>query len=204
VEHEFTFVTDDYEGNDVYFFIDWGDGTHDDWFGPFSSGEEATASHIWYAKDNYGITAKAKDTHDDEGDWSDPYWMRIGNEAPYAPDIDGTTNGNIGEEYDYMFNATDPEGDDICYFIDWGDGETEWTNLSASGTQVIVGHTWTKEDIYIIKAKAKDVFGDEGPEETLEVTMPKIKPYIFNFPLLSLLFEQFPNLFLVLKIMLKL
>jgi hypothetical protein len=199
VEYEFTFVTEDYEGNDVYYYVDWGDGTHDNWFGPFYSGEEATANHTWYVGDNYGITAKAMDTHDAESEWSDPYWLRIGNEAPYAPDIDGPSDGTIGVKYYYIFNATDPEEDNVSYFIDWGDGNSEWTDFFAPGVPVNMSHTWTEEDTYTITAKAKDVLGDEGPEGTLDVTMPKNKPFIHNIPFLSWLFERFPNIFPILR-----
>jgi len=70
VEYDYTFTTTDpYEG-DVYYYIDWGDGTFEDWFGPFASGEEVTISHSWSEKDQYTIRAKARNTYDSESDWA--------------------------------------------------------------------------------------------------------------------------------------
>ena len=41
-ELTYTIVAEDYEGNDVYYYVDWDDGTYDDWFGPYPSDEEVT------------------------------------------------------------------------------------------------------------------------------------------------------------------
>ncbi len=194
--YDYNFDTIDPDGDDVYYYIEWGDDSYDNWFGPFSSGEEATASHTWYSEGDFDITAKAKDTYDEEGDWSNPYWVRIGNHAPYAPNIDGPTNGNIGEKYEYTFNTIDPEGDDVYYWIEWfeNDPEAKWEGPYLSGEEVSFNHTWNEKGTFTITAKAKDEFSAEGPEGTLEVTMPKDKPFIFNFPLMSWLFERFPML----------
>jgi hypothetical protein len=63
----YTFVTTDPEGNDVFYYIDWGDGTNSGWIGPFPSGEEITEIHSWDSRGEYEITAKAKDTDENEG-----------------------------------------------------------------------------------------------------------------------------------------
>jgi len=193
VEYEYTFVANE------------GDGTHDDWFGPYPSGEEATATHAWDLEDYYHITAIAKDTHDVEGEWSDPYPVRIGDHAPDAPTITGEINGEVGVEYEYTFNATDPEGDSIYYWIEWfeGDPSAKWEGAYASGEEITKSHSWSKKDTYVIRCKAKDhPYGEESDWATLEVTMPKNKPFNFNFPLLNWLLEQFPNAFPVLRHML--
>ncbi|UCD13323.1 MAG: M28 family peptidase, partial [Thermoplasmatales archaeon] len=65
-EYEFTFVTTDPEGDDVYYYVEWGDDTHSEWFGPYNSGEEATATHTWTLEGDYEIRAKAKDIYDVE------------------------------------------------------------------------------------------------------------------------------------------
>lgn len=60
----------DEEGDDVYFFIDWDDGTTDEWIGPVSSDEDLEVSHTWEQRGNYVIRAKAKDTNNVESFWS--------------------------------------------------------------------------------------------------------------------------------------
>ncbi|UCF12235.1 MAG: PKD domain-containing protein [Thermoplasmatales archaeon] len=130
-----------------------------------------------------------------EYEWSDLFDA----ESPSAPDIDGPNSGKAGQEYDYDFTATDPNGDDVKYYIDWGDDSTEWTGFSTSGTPVTVSHTWAKKGTYIITAYAQDEYGLEGPEGTLEVSMPRSKSFNFNFPMLNWLLERFPNVFPLLR-----
>ena len=113
-------------------------------------------------------------------------------DPPDAPTIDGQTSGKVGTEYEYTFNAVDPDGDNVKYFINWGDTNSEWTGFNASGTNVTVKHTWGKKGTYDITAKAQDIRGFEGPEVTLTVTMPRNKATTYS--LFQLLFERFPLL----------
>lgn len=94
------------------------------------------------------------------------------NNPPEAPDIDGPASGNTGTSYDYTFTSTDPDGDDIKYYIKWGDGDSEWTSFVASGTPVTVSHTWSSQGTFSIEAKAKDSNNAESGYSTLTVTMP--------------------------------
>jgi len=64
--------TTDIDGDQVYYWFDWGDGTNSGWVGPFASGVTASANHAWTTKGTYNIKVKAKDTNDAESDWSDP------------------------------------------------------------------------------------------------------------------------------------
>ena len=121
------------------------------------------------------------------------------NYAPDEPSITGETNGKKKTKYEYTFNSVDPESDDVKYLIDWGDDKTEWTDFHASGMDVKIKHTWSKKGNYTIKARAKDVNGLWSDWEKLQVSMPKNKVHIFNFPLLDWLFNRFPNAFPVLR-----
>jgi hypothetical protein len=70
IQYNFTFKSTDPEGQNVYLYIEWGDGTNTGWIGPYSSGEEITLSHIWGTAQKFVIRAKAKDINDDESEWS--------------------------------------------------------------------------------------------------------------------------------------
>jgi len=121
-------------------------------------------------------------------------------DPPNAPTIEGTTEGKIGTEHNYTFATTDPEGHDVYYYIKWGDDTNSgWLGPYSSGQQVTVAHSWDKRGKYVIEAKANDTYGAESDWGTLEVTMPRNKPSIHNFPLLSWLFERFPNMFPILR-----
>ena len=104
------------------------------------------------------------------------------NTPPEAPDIDGPLSGNADTSYEYTFTSTDPDGDDVKYYIKWGDGHVEpWSSYQASGTPFAASHTWNIEGTFTISAKAKDSHGEESDWSTLSVTMPRNKGLIFNF-----------------------
>jgi len=84
VEIEYTFSTEDPELNNVFYFIEWGDGTNSSWVGPFVSGEEIKIKHKWSTKNVYTIKCKAKDTIGAESNWGTfevtiPRYKFIGN-----------------------------------------------------------------------------------------------------------------------------
>jgi len=114
------------------------------------------------------------------------------NQPPYVPTIDGPISGNPNTEYDFSFNATDPEGDAVMYNIDWGDNNTEWTEYGDSGVEIISKHTWEASGKYTIKAQAIDINGGESNWSKFTITMPRDKAT--NNIFLLRLWERFPQL----------
>ncbi len=100
-----------------------------------------------------------------------------GNFAPNIPKITGSTHGKAGVEYDYIFVSTDPNGDDVYYWICWGDicPIPEWIGPFASGEEITISYTYDEEGTYLIEAKAKDIYDAESETGFLEVTMPKTR-----------------------------
>ncbi len=124
----------------------------------------------------------------------------INPDAPYAPMISGPGTGSPREKYNYTITTTDPNGDDVYYYVSWGDGITEeWIGPFPSGEEVIVNHTWSEKGKYEIRIRAKDNDGLRSALGSLKVSMPKNKPVNFNFDLLSWLFERFPLGSLILR-----
>ena len=120
-----------------------------------------------------------------------------GGGVPNAPLITGSTNGKAGVEYSYSLVSADPQGDDVSYYVEWGDGSNSgWIGPSTSGVEVTETHTWTTQGTYTIQAKAKDTNGLEGDWGTLRVSIPKNKE--INSPLLRFL-ENHPHLFPLLR-----
>ena len=126
----------------------------------------------------------------------------IDSQPPSTPTIDGPPSGRTGRPYKYTVLSTDPDGDDISYYIDWGDGTTTgWIGPYGSGQEQIMGHTWEKKGTYIIQVKAKDNYSAESDWGTLTVTMPF--SYEPQFPFLTWLLERFPNAFPILRFLLE-
>jgi outer membrane protein assembly factor BamB len=89
----------------------------------------------------------------------------------------GAHRGRIGETYTYTTMTQDPNGDQLFYLFDWGDGTDEgWIGPYQSGTTIETDHQWMTQGTYDIRVKAKDVHGLESDwSDPLSVTMPKSK-----------------------------
>jgi hypothetical protein len=71
MDYTFKFTSMDPDGNDdIYYYIDWGDGEFEEWNGPYESGEFIEIEHTWEEKQNYDIRAKAKDIMGRESSWA--------------------------------------------------------------------------------------------------------------------------------------
>jgi hypothetical protein len=124
------------------------------------------------------------------------------NQTPNPPIITGPARGKINVATDYNFTTIDPDGDEVYYFIDWGDTtNSSWIGPYSSGDLITESHTWSKKGTYTIKAKAKDLYGNESNWGTLSVTMPKGTAYIPSLflEILERLMERFPNAFPILR-----
>jgi len=113
------------------------------------------------------------------------------NTAPLAPFISGPNNGKPGTSYSYLFRATDPDGNDVRYHIDWGDSKTETTRFGESGTDIMASHIWEADGTYTITAQAEDIFGQFSPPTTKIVSIPRYKTNNYNYNILTFLFERF-------------
>jgi len=68
-EYQFTIWATDFEGENVFYRISWGDETTTDWLGPYTEGEKQTFMHTWTITKPWSpivITVSAKDVHDNK------------------------------------------------------------------------------------------------------------------------------------------
>jgi len=83
--------------------------------------------------------------------------------APFPPEINGPTEGDIGRQIDFTFTTTDPGNSDVYYWVEWGDGNhEEWVGPCSSGSIVNLSHTYNDQGNFSITAKAKNTFGSES------------------------------------------
>ena len=66
----YRFSSIDPDQDDVFFYIEWGDGTVEEWIGPYESGEQGSVQHCWGEEGTYEIRIKAKDVQGAESDWT--------------------------------------------------------------------------------------------------------------------------------------
>jgi hypothetical protein len=150
---------------------------------------ELSTTYYWYiiAKDNHDATSVGLL-------WDFTTASEDINQPPNKPSIIGQKSGKTGKSYNYNFVSSDPDGDEVSYYIEWGDGQTTtWTAFQASDNPYSESHTWNSEGTYTIKAKAKDPDGLESIWSELSVSMPKSKS-ITDKPFLRFL-EDFKDRF---------
>ena len=118
------------------------------------------------------LMAMWEEQHNDSDIYIGNVWQN--NIPPNKPYITGLTTINLGVSYNYTFSTTDPDGDDVSYYVDWGDGtNTGWLSQYASDEQASATHSWSGKGTYVIKVKAKDIHDAESDWATLTVTVTK-------------------------------
>jgi hypothetical protein len=70
-EVEFTVVSTDIDGDEIFYCVDWGDDTGEVCIGPFPSGDEVPISHVWSEQGTYTMKVKARDTLNHESDYAE-------------------------------------------------------------------------------------------------------------------------------------
>jgi len=114
-------------------------------------------------------------------------------DAPYNPDINGPSRGIPDEEYDYTFVTSDPNDEQVYYWIDWDDGSnTGWLGPFDSDVEITRSHIWDKRGVYTIQAKAKNINGFESGYGELEVNIPRTRASSYLW--YEWLLERFPLL----------
>lgn len=93
IEYIFSVISFDLEGDNIYYWFDWGDGSEyyktgssypantsiEEWGGPYPS-------HYWTSPGVYEIRVKAEDVNEDTSDWSDPMAIRLSDQYIVPPD----------------------------------------------------------------------------------------------------------------------
>jgi hypothetical protein len=81
-------------------------------------------------------------------------------QAPATPSTpSGIASGAPTISYTFSAAATDPEGDNIYYVFDWGDGNQSTTGYYASGAAGSASHSWSSPGTYLVKVYAVDSYG---------------------------------------------
>ena len=117
----------------------------------------------------------------------DTYWDELiiwlhespSSRAPTAPSIDGKNTATVNQAEEFIFRSTDPDGDDIYIFVDWGyNDETDLVGPKKTGEAQTGSHVWFYEGGFIIKAIAIDENGVISDWGYLTISVPKQKTKI--------------------------
>jgi hypothetical protein len=165
-------------------------------FGDGHTSDAQNPTHIYNNPGNYPVVLSVTDANDITIRDSTLALITGDNTPPSTPEINGSTQGKPLIEYNYTIVSTDPNGDDVYYFVEWGDGTNSgWIGPFHSGEEITQPHMWSKKGTYTVRCQAKDIFGAESDWATLQVKMPTI----ISFTFLMKFFERFANMLPILK-----
>ena len=134
------------------------------------SGNVGDVSELWYAPDA-GYLVKVNEILHWGEDIESVYHLSLietnyksENSPPNTPIMPiGPTEGIAEQEYFYSTQTIDPDGDNVYYLFDWGDGTNSgWLGPYRSGEEITVSHIWHTKGVYNVVVKAKDEHGIES------------------------------------------
>ena len=93
--------------------------------------------------------------------------------APLPPQItSGLILVNLCKSFTYTASTTDPNGSQLQYTFDWGDGTTTVTTADyPSGSEAAASHTWYDSGIYNVRIKAINSWGRSSDWSIQQVTV---------------------------------
>ena len=99
--------------------------------------------------------------------------VQVANDPPETPSTPSDhTVGYVGATYDYSTSTTDPEGKQVRYEFDWGDGSTPTTTgWKDSGVTATASHSWSSAGTYQVKVRAQDEYYEYSDWSYLTVTI---------------------------------
>ncbi len=111
----YTYTTSsiDPDTDDVYYQLDWGDGTMSSWLGPYASGQTIQASYLWGSPGLYLMKAHSKDIYGQQSTWSSTLSVEMQNRAPTQPTSPSPQNSASDVQKNPTLNwiGADPDGD---------------------------------------------------------------------------------------------
>ncbi|MBD3343144.1 MAG: hypothetical protein GF353_28865 [Candidatus Lokiarchaeota archaeon] len=158
-EYRFIVSSYDQQGDKVSFFIEWGDGSQEGWSKFVSSNSTTNFYHSYPTPPKNHIFILKVRVKDDNGNESSipcikPFFINTPPNVPETPN--GPYEGELHKSYGFTITSCDPDGDNICFDIDWGDGRIESTRIVRSGDIITKNHNWNSEGIFNIKVRARD------------------------------------------------
>ncbi len=114
----------------------------------------------------------------------EPYiYTTIRPDQPITPI--GPSMGKTGTEYTFQTAATHPNGEQLWYQWDWGEGNfSDWIGPYLSGETIAMNHSWNKKGLYNIWVRAKttcDVRSFWSEPVEINITINYLKAFLLGF-----------------------
>lgn len=117
--------------------------------------------------------------------WNEAVNIVNSNHPPNPPSISYTPPIPVGMQCGFTVNATDPDGDNVQYVLNWGDGSGNTTLAwRPSGVAETGYHAWTNTGTYNVTAYVYDPYGASN-SETFQVQVTNKTgggcPYVYDW-----------------------
>ncbi len=157
-------------------------------FGDGNTSIEKNPEHQYIVAGNYTVCLNITDDDGATDEVCKLLEVLISNQPPSQPSIPlGPIECIVDEIATYSTNASDPDGDDLYYLFDWGDGNfSDWYGPYDSGAFHSLDYSWSSSGVYWVRSKAKDNQGLESVwSEILNVTVLPISEIDVNQTIFS-------------------
>jgi parallel beta-helix repeat protein len=128
-------------------------------------------THTYSSVGTYFVSLRVTDTSGYQGINSTSATITTTNSPPGTPRISGPESGQLNTVYTYSITSTDPDGNNVHFLIDWGDGTTMTSPVVGSGDAYEVSHSWTTAGVHTITVTAKDTYEASSGAGTLAVAI---------------------------------
>jgi uncharacterized repeat protein (TIGR01451 family) len=180
IEFDGTASHDNDEDGETIVQYDWKFFDEDTWHLDLG----ATPKYIYYASGVYNVSLSVLDDEGSSSVNTTTVTITQANLPPTNVIIIGEVNGHQNISYTYDINATDPDGDNITYTVNWGDGNSDISDSIASEEIYTVNHIWTAPGQYIVTVSAEDELGaqtDEAITVLIDILFVKDIGYLIDY-----------------------
>jgi hypothetical protein len=180
IEFDGTASHDNDEDGETIIQYDWKFFDEDTWHLDLG----ATPKYIYYASGVYNVSLSVLDDEGSSSVNTTTVTITQANLPPTNVIIIGEVNGHQNISYTYDINATDPDGDNITYTVNWGDGNSDISDSIASEEIYTVNHIWTAPGQYIVTVSAEDELGaqtDEAITVLIDILFVKDIGYLIDY-----------------------
>lgn len=164
IPHTFSATSNDVDSASMHYEFDFGESEY--WTNTVPVGQSGFWTYAYMTPGQpWCLRVTAVDSEGNRGSPSACHNVYVTNSPPAKPGIPtGPSSGTAGQSLSYTVSTTDPSGEPIKYYIDWGDGWLEQNiPYQDPGTVTTRPHTWSSSGTYCIKMRALDLYGDYGP-----------------------------------------
>jgi len=147
-------------------------------FGDSAYSDLQNPVHAYTAGGNYTVKLTVTDAEYIVASDTTFAFIQGSSNPPSTPVVSGSSKGKPNTRYTFFATASDPDGDALYYWFDWGDGtNTSWLGPINSGSVMKANHSWSEKGSFAIKVKAKDTNGQESDWGTLPIRIPITQSY---------------------------